>query len=1187
MLTPRFDTSVTETTSQSSMQQALAESVAGENLVPTALSEEEVISEIAREMDRRATNLGYGLGRALRPLVKWVRGNVQQAVAGLKRITYYGIAEREEECKEMHAKKDMCCDGIDEILEYTLKKSDLKEKDKWMLEAGVPNLRQLYERAIQTQDRRLVRQLAKHGILYDQFNVQAQDQVHIGLLYKQLREVEGFSVFTKEFSQLLTNPKFTKIVEMAVAAQRDDVTLRIKQILQEKQDKPLLIVINTPDHFNDAFNMQIAISTLSNQLNINRVYISENDHRKMLLYTKPKDLHLAISNVVENILAEESSQSCVAIMPSQLIQEAEMHQPLNDRFHVVRFDINHNIDFSTLSDLQAYILSCVKTLEISLPELPFQTRIDAHDNTVFDTLKKMMGFGDYYDAPAVPGLYLTENDYAEIIEKVTTSKSETDEVCFENQNLLAHYESTKWYDLILPIELFTNSPREWAQLIQTLSFLLKEKTFPKNSIELTYIQNISRYIVSFGSLHSGWLGFIWLANAIIQLPNTMVELPENIRQNLVYLKQVLAELEHSLVTLKNQYLEKIKDWQRQANPLFTAIINGDVDAVKRLLAENKIDPNQQNIDGDTVMHYALANENIAIIEILLAQQKIDLFKENHQNITPLLLAAAIGNKTILNMLESYLSEDKAIALQLVTSKNEIAKLEEQLAKEVVDIDAARQNDRANFYFNRVVEPHFKLQFESYGKTDEERIGKIENKVRELILEDIKTNYPISDDFRKFIDDNWSNLIQGENSALAASVPYFENEMASPYSAWRAYNPHAPSHGAFDNLLRPSHDQYGYSLLIRKKVAYYYLAVVDPAYPENKETRIQNFITKLGEMRNGNGLDNHMCYRGTTTAVSLMGRFHPVAELPPTEMNLIKKFLKRWAVAKFKDALAKCEDDDMKKQLLEGLVFLTSENAEEFLRKSELQLSELQVTLRKMFSESLCEEPHHLKEQCEIDLNTQLSIENAVYFEQFKKDPACHFSQKLYDVYQVETRTSIATSDQIEEARNKFENRSSSMIYKILFELCIERNPSLTTAQLNDVVFYLSDRTDNIGAHRITEEGVKQIFATVSQMMGLNEFDGKLIQTAIDKLKALDWIKVENPYEAQIASIQSQLNRCKNEKLKAGLEKRLSDLQKQAAQYKADGSQPMDIDSDLVNSGTKRHREDDPSAEQEHKRMRHN
>jgi hypothetical protein len=1181
MLTPRFDASLTEAPSQSSIQQALAENVAGVDLEPSALSEQEIINEIAREMDRRATNLGYGLGRALRPLVKWVKRGMQQAVAGLKRMTYYGIALREEECKDMHAEKHMCCDGIDEILEYTLKKSDLREKDKWMLEAGVPDPRQLYERAIQTQDRGLVRQLAKHGILYDQFIVQAQDQVHIALLHKQLWKVEGFAVFRKEFSQLLTNPKFTRIIEMAVAAQRDDVISRAEHILQEKQDKPILIVLKSPEHFNDSFNIQIAISTLSNRLNISKVYISENDHGKILFYTKPKDLQLAISDVIENILAEESSLNSVAIMPSHLFQKAETNEQLNDRFHVVSFDINHTINFSTISDLEAYTQRAPNAAEISMPELPFLTQMDAYDNMLHNVLLKILGFDDYYDAPAVPGLYLTENDYAEIIENVTSSKPETDGVCFENQDFLSHYDESKWYHILGPITQFKNAPRELAKLIQTLSFLLQENTFPKNSIELSIVANISKSIVSFCTLLTGWSVFMSLANTIILLPNIIAQLPENLRQNLAVLKQVLAELEQCLTNLKEQYLEKVKGWQRQANPLFVAVANEDIEAVIRLLAENKTDINQQNIDGDTVMHYALAKENRAIIEALLAQQTVDLFKENHQKVTPLLLAVAIGNKTILDMMESYLSEDKVIALQLVTTKNKIAKMEEQLAKEDVDIDGARQNDRANLYFNRVVEPHFKSQFESYDETDEKRIVKIENEIRGLILEDIKKNYPISDDFRKFIDDNWSNLIQGENSALAASVPYFENEMASPYSAWRAYNPHAPSSGYFDNLLRPRNDQYGHSLVIRKKVAYYYLAVVDPAYPENKENRVQNFITKLGEMRNGHGLDKHMCYRGTTTAVSLMGRFHPVAELPPTEMSLIKKFLKRWAVDKFKDALAKCENDDMKKQLLEGLVFLTSENAEDFLRKSELQISELQIALRKMFSASLCDEPQYLKEQCEIDLKSELSIENTVYFEQFKKDPAYHFSQKFYDVYQAETGTSVATLEQIEEARNKFENRSSSVIYTILFELCIRHNPSLTKGQLNDVVFYLSERTDNIGARRITEEGVKQIFTTVSQMMGLNEFDGKVAQAAIEKLRALDWIKIENPYEIQIASIQSQLRHCKNDKLKAGLEKRLFNLQKQA-----DAIMPMVIDSAPAQSGTKRHRDEDPSAEQEQKRIRH-
>jgi len=76
-------------------------------------------------------------------------------------------------------------------------------------------------------------------------------------------------------------------------------------------------------------------------------------------------------------------------------------------------------------------------------------------------------------------------------------------------------------------------------------------------------------------------------------------------------------------------------------------------------------------------------------------------------------------------------------MDLLFLQDKISKMEARLAQSDVDIDGMRQTTRANRHFNEVVVPHFKTQFESYGKTDGERIDNIECKIHELLLEDIK------------------------------------------------------------------------------------------------------------------------------------------------------------------------------------------------------------------------------------------------------------------------------------------------------------------------------------------------------------------------------------------------------------------------------------------------------------------
>ena len=89
-----------------------------------------------------------------------------------------------------------------------------------------------------------------------------------------------------------------------------------------------------------------------------------------------------------------------------------------------------------------------------------------------------------------------------------------------------------------------------------------------------------------------------------------------------------------------------------------------------------------------------------------------------------------------------------------------------------------------YFYVIIPKNDFKTQFESYGKTDGERIDNIECKIHELLLEDIKKNYHPSEKIIQFIDDNYHKLISGKVNAT------FAGEIGAPYCALRGYNPNA-------------------------------------------------------------------------------------------------------------------------------------------------------------------------------------------------------------------------------------------------------------------------------------------------------------------------------------------------------------------------------------------------------------
>ena len=75
-----------------------------------------------------------------------------------------------------------------------------------------------------------------------------------------------------------------------------------------------------------------------------------------------------------------------------------------------------------------------------------------------------------------------------------------------------------------------------------------------------------------------------------------------------------------------------------AQDIFQSAENGDIKTVKALLKKDAMAVNAQNADGDTPLHIAVLNGHIDLVEFLLAQNP-ELEIKNAKGFTPLLCAS--------------------------------------------------------------------------------------------------------------------------------------------------------------------------------------------------------------------------------------------------------------------------------------------------------------------------------------------------------------------------------------------------------------------------------------------------------------------------------------------------------------------------------------------------------------------
>ena len=86
--------------------------------------------------------------------------------------------------------------------------------------------------------------------------------------------------------------------------------------------------------------------------------------------------------------------------------------------------------------------------------------------------------------------------------------------------------------------------------------------------------------------------------------------------------------------------------------LFQAVDKGEVDEVKKLLAEGGVDINAKRPrDGRTVLHIAVWNQRVEIVKILLEDKEIDLNVKDKYGKTPLARATECGFAEVGDLLK--------------------------------------------------------------------------------------------------------------------------------------------------------------------------------------------------------------------------------------------------------------------------------------------------------------------------------------------------------------------------------------------------------------------------------------------------------------------------------------------------------------------------------------------------------
>ncbi|HRE32376.1 MAG TPA: hypothetical protein PLD88_10415, partial [Candidatus Berkiella sp.] len=495
------------------------------------------------------------------------------------------------------------------------------------------------------------------------------------------------------------------------------------------------------------------------------------------------------------------------------------------------------------------------------------------------------------------------------------------------------------------------------------------------------------------------------------------------------------------------------------------------------------------------------------------------------------------------------------ALKLLSNARKVDEYEASLTSDDESAMADSKVARANWHFENKVKPHFNNAMASYGL---EPIIAIEKEIRELLLNTILKQAQ-EDNERNviaFINENKEKLIGANAAAMQASITVF-TQAHPAQSAWRGYNAYAPVSGGWGNLLTPPADNAAIfstitahqgelraqaaSDILRERVAYYYLAVMDvnDGDDNTRAIRIENFISQLADIRNAHGRDDPSCYPGALTRCSDMGAFHTIAQLPPATKELIADFVKVKALAAFRDEMDNLTTFSEKETLYQALVELTTSQAKDVILSPERYPSDW-LTIRQGFINKVGTTAEIVVQIFESDL---FPITNAdqIFVEQALRDIAGGTTTAaLADCFHRHTDSVPILAD-IQNANPFVDNSPEYKLTGILLNTLLQAIPvyAISTRKLNNLGAYLASKvpdlvkgasiTNFLAGLEIADEHFNEVSHAVTLALDhagwkapiliVNPFDGQIKRMEL-LIKNLPPEKA-TPYRCQLESLKKK------------------------------------------------------------------
>jgi ankyrin repeat protein len=178
----------------------------------------------------------------------------------------------------------------------------------------------------------------------------------------------------------------------------------------------------------------------------------------------------------------------------------------------------------------------------------------------------------------------------------------------------------------------------------------------------------------------GWLGCCWVTRAL--RANPTYDTISGIKNEATIMKKYLSKsIINSVINGDLDAVNKFLKWHAKDRELLNAtekdykfsifsftqepiaslkdtlthhaVTYRKCDILRALVANDFVDVNKLNADGDTPLLIAVTYQQMDEVNILLANKKIDVNKANKQGRSPLLIAASGGNREIVEALLNH------------------------------------------------------------------------------------------------------------------------------------------------------------------------------------------------------------------------------------------------------------------------------------------------------------------------------------------------------------------------------------------------------------------------------------------------------------------------------------------------------------------------------------------------------